>query len=328
MESNDSCPLSVLVRFLCRLRPTTTTTISAAPCRRKCQDLPPGIEVKIYRRGHRATSQCEFGLGERGMWRGHIAQGPEEQAAPPLITASPAPLANGHDTRAEGSVPGEIVFEVACASGTACPAAQRAASTPNVFRKEGEYWTIRYRGSVVHLKDGKGLRYLAQLLHYPDREFHVLDLMHLDPSAPPPENLDHLRVCDGAGMRAAATQRRLDPLLDSKAKVAYRHRLADLRENMLEAERFRDPARAERARAEIDFLIRELSAAVGLGGRDRATATAAERARVAVTLRIREVLRRLRETSPALGRYLGTSIKTGRFCSYSPTSDHPVRWTY
>ena len=213
--------------------------------------------------------------------------------------------------------------------GTPCPAVQRAPSTPNVFRKEGEYWTIRYRGAVMHLKDGKGPRYLAHLLYHPDREFHVLDLMaSRSANALSPENLDHLRVSDGAGTRAATSQCRLDPLLDPKAKEAYRHRLDDLRENMLEAERFRGRARAERARAEIDFLIRELSSAVGLGGRDRATVTAAERARVAVTLRIREVLRRLCQSDPALGRYLATSIKTGRFCSYTPTPDHPIRWAF
>ncbi len=328
MESNDSCPVSAFVRFLCRSRPKTTTTITA-PWRQEGRDLPHGINVKIRRRGHGAAAQCEYHLGEPGMWGGHVALGAEEEAAPPLVTANPAPLVNGHDTSsAEDSVPGEVVFEVVCAMAVPCAAAHRASSTLNVFRKEGEYWTIRYRGSLVHLKDGKGLRYLAQLLHHPDREFHVLDLMHLDPLALSPETLDHRRVCESAGTRAAAVPCRLDPLLDPKAKTAYRHRLDDLRETLREAERFQDVARAERAREEIDFLTRELSAAVGLGGRDRATATAAERARVAVTLRIKEVLRRLCQSDPALGRYLATSIKTGRFCSYTPTPDHPIRWAF
>ena len=98
MASKDSCPLSALVRLLCRPQPTTTATISPPPYRRKCRNLPPGIEVKIYQRGHRPNGQCELGFGEPGMWGEHIAQGPEEQAAPPLITAGSAPLANGHDT--------------------------------------------------------------------------------------------------------------------------------------------------------------------------------------------------------------------------------------
>ena len=39
-----------------------------------------------------------------------------------------------------------------------------------VFRREGEYWTVAYEGSVVRLKDTKGLRHLARLLAHPARE--------------------------------------------------------------------------------------------------------------------------------------------------------------
>ena len=46
----------------------------------------------------------------------------------------------------------------------------------NLFRREGEYWTVRYEGSVARLKDAKGLRYLARLLADPGREFHAADL--------------------------------------------------------------------------------------------------------------------------------------------------------
>jgi hypothetical protein len=42
----------------------------------------------------------------------------------------------------------------------------------NLFRREGEYWTISYEGAVVHLKDAKGLRHLARLLADPGRVPH------------------------------------------------------------------------------------------------------------------------------------------------------------
>src|SRR5262249_52927812 len=46
----------------------------------------------------------------------------------------------------------------------------------SVCRREGEYWSIAFAGEAFRLKDVKGLRYLAQLLRNPGREFHVLDL--------------------------------------------------------------------------------------------------------------------------------------------------------
>jgi hypothetical protein len=36
-----------------------------------------------------------------------------------------------------------------------------------VFRREGDYWTIAFDGKVVRLRDTKGLRYLAELLRRP-----------------------------------------------------------------------------------------------------------------------------------------------------------------
>jgi hypothetical protein len=45
-----------------------------------------------------------------------------------------------------------------------------------IFRREGEYWTIVYEGTLFRLRDGKGLRYLAHLLSHPDERIHCADL--------------------------------------------------------------------------------------------------------------------------------------------------------
>jgi hypothetical protein len=54
----------------------------------------------------------------------------------------------------------------------------------NVFRKEGDYWTIVFGGAVVRLKDAKGLGYIAHLLRHPGEEFHATELMRLLGDAP------------------------------------------------------------------------------------------------------------------------------------------------
>lgn len=42
-----------------------------------------------------------------------------------------------------------------------------------VFRQEGEYWTVAFEGTVVRLRDVKGLHYLAALLRRPGESLHV-----------------------------------------------------------------------------------------------------------------------------------------------------------
>jgi len=113
-------------------------------------------------------------------------------------------------------------------------------------------------------------------------------------------------------------------VLDDRAREAYRARLVDLQEDLDEAEASNDPERAARARAEMDLLTTELASAYGLGGRARGAGSATERARKAVTERIRASLARVAAANPGLGRHLENSIRTGIFCSYRPET--PVDW--
>jgi hypothetical protein len=65
---------------------------------------------------------------------------------------------------------------------------------------------------------------------------------------------------------------------------------------------------------------------VGLGGRDRSTASNAERARVSVTRAIRSAIERIGEQNPALGTHLDAAIRTGTYCSYRPDPRAPMAW--
>ena len=76
----------------------------------------------------------------------------------------------------------------------------------------------------------------------------------------------------------------------------------------------------------MQFLADELAAAVGLGGRDRKTGSAAERARVNITWAIRAALARIRAHGPALAGHLDATIHTGTFCSYAPDPRAPITW--
>ena len=73
-------------------------------------------------------------------------------------------------------------------------------------------------------------------------------------------------------------------------------------------------------------LLAELRRAAGLGGRDRALGTSTtERARKAVTARLRDAIHRIEAVLPDLGAHLDRSVLTGTTCRYAPTE--PVSWT-
>lgn len=199
--------------------------------------------------------------------------------------------------------------------------------TDTVFRREGEYWTIAYQGKVCRVRDTLGLRYLAFLLGAPHQQIHVLDLVA---SVEDPQENIAAEGRDPAGLVEAGLRvSRLGDageMLDSQAKASYKRRLEELREKLAEAQAGSDPERVARVQQEIDFLTEEIVSGIGLGGRDRRAASAAERARVNVTRAIKAALQRLSIHHRALSLHLTRTINTGTFCSYTPDIQLSSPW--
>ena len=204
----------------------------------------------------------------------------------------------------------------------AAPTTDSAVADLGIFRREGDYWSLVFEGRTVRVRDLKGLRYLARLLGHPGREFHVLDLVAAETGS----------VAQAESGQAADLSRTAfgdaGAILDERAKNAYRRRLAEIEDDLEEARALEDTGREVQADAERDFLVRELSRAVGLGGRDRRAASASERARVAVTRATRQAIARIGEHHPQLGEHLNHAIRTGTYCAYLPDPHASAGWRF
>jgi hypothetical protein len=188
-------------------------------------------------------------------------------------------------------------------------AAGQVPVTEGIFARDGAMWTLAYGGVSVRMRDAKGLSDLAVLLAAPGRQVPAAELI----------------AAAGAGQAGLADLRLgADEVLDATARRQIRDRLASLGEDIAEAESWNDPERAARARAERDALLRELTAAAGPAGQPRLLGDQSERARKAVTARIRDVMARIERVHPALAGHLMESVTTGTRCSYSPPT--PVSW--
>jgi tetratricopeptide (TPR) repeat protein len=181
-------------------------------------------------------------------------------------------------------------------------------TSENVFRREGDFWLVVFDDRTARIRDLKGMRHLARLLAVPGRELHVLDLVAAEAGSVPVDLGD-------AGA-----------ILDDRAKEAYRRRLAEIDEDIEEAQAARDAEREAQADAERELLLRELSRAVGLGGRGRRAGAASERARAGVTRAVRQAMARIREHHAQLGEHLERTIQTGTYCAYRPDPRTPTRW--
>lgn len=189
------------------------------------------------------------------------------------------------------------------------------------FVRGGDTRTVCFDGMTVVMKDLKGLRYVARLLADPTREFHVLDLVAVEQGVLPSDHLVSAHDVERDNTAAAGL-----PVIDEVARDAYRRRLAEVDDDIEHARLMNDLGRLELAQRDRDYLIAELSQAVGLGGRTRTTGGTAERARTAVTRSIRYALGRLGEHHPALAAHLEQSVQTGVYCEYTPDPINPLTW--
>ena len=185
---------------------------------------------------------------------------------------------------------------------------RRLPELQGTFQKQGEFWAIGLGSDRSLLKDSKGMRYLASLLATPQKEWHCLEMAT-------PAGRDERPQTTDTG-----------PVLDAQAKAQFRQRLLDIEEEIAEATEYNDNERSRKAEEEKQFLLDELSAAAGLGGRDRVKGSDSERARVAVTRAIRSALRRISTADAKLGDHLDRTIQTGTFLSYRPDPMATPKW--
>jgi hypothetical protein len=262
-----------------------------------------------------------------GLWN---EVGAPYEAALTRICLAEAHAATGNEHRAglERQTARTILEGIEAAPSVTPPAHVQHHDAPNeqpvvsanVFRREGDYWSVIFDGQTVRVRDLKGMRYLARLLADPGREYHVLDLVAAE---------------TGSGAQVDSSQAANLPrsafgdagaILDARAKDAYRRRLAEIEDDIDQARALGDAERAAQADAERDFLVRELARAFGLGGRDRRAASASERARASVTRAIRQAMARIAEHHPQLGEHLRRTIRTGTYCGYHPDPRSPAGW--
>jgi len=173
------------------------------------------------------------------------------------------------------------------------------------FVRRGDFWEIGFGARTVHLRHMKGLGDLAELL------------------ARPGEELEAMRLAGGGSLDGGAALG-ADPVLDPAALCQYRRRLSEIDADIAEADGNRDAGRLARLAPERETLLLELRSATGLGGRARRLGDDGERARKAVSGRLRVAIAAIRSVHPELGEHLERSVCTGLRCAYSPA--RPVSW--
>jgi hypothetical protein len=267
-----------------------------------------GDDVAAAERHYRVAAGCHRRLGARPMLAHTLREYAlllRQRAAPGDLPAASAALAEARAIAADC----DMTRLLAVLGRPDQPDEPGSAFT---LTREDGFWLVGYAEARGRVPDSLGLRYLDLLVRNPGRELTAVELVRLaaatGPAGPAP-NADGLHDASSASA---------GDVLDRQARAAYRQRLADLDEELAEAQEWNDTERASRLRAEKDFLVRELAAATGLGGRPRQLGSESERARLNVTRAIRTAIARIRDRAPDAAAHLDQAVRTGTRCSYHP----------
>jgi tetratricopeptide (TPR) repeat protein len=178
----------------------------------------------------------------------------------------------------------------------------RASTRTASCARHGRHWRVSLGNRSVLVGHRIGMLYLAVLIANPRQEIDAVDLA----AGPAALNAAH----SGGGSS--------QPLLDPAARREYQRRLAELRLDIDRLEAGNDTGGAARAYAERDWILGQLSAAAGVGGRARGFPTNRERARIAVGKAIRRALEHISKSDPVVAAHLTQAVRTGVRCSYWP----------
>jgi tetratricopeptide (TPR) repeat protein len=265
---------------------------------------------EAVRRWNEVGAPYEATIARMALAEAHRASGSEHRAA--LERQAARTILDGIQAAPSVAPPGHVADHDAVD--------EQPVASVNVFRREGDYWTVIFEGHTIRVRDLKGMRYLARLLADPGREYHVLDLVAAETGSGAQVASSHAAGLPRSALGDAGES------LDAQAKDAYRRRLAEIDDDLEQARAIGDAERAAQADAEREFLVQELARAFGLGDRDRRAASASERARAAVTRAVRQAMTRITEHHPQLGQHLSRTIRTGTYCAYVPDPRAPADW--
>ena len=163
------------------------------------------------------------------------------------------------------------------------------------FIQKDDLWEINFQGKRTFLKDAKGFHDIHKMLLEPKEEFHCMNLMG--------SNLqDNVNV----------------KVIDATAKLNYQERIRELQSEIEDAEVMNNSTLLLSLREEYDFLLEHISSSMGLAGKVRKVGSSVEKARSAITWRIRSAVKKINKSHPDLADHLSRSIKTGTYCSYKP----------
>ena len=165
--------------------------------------------ISNFRRHKMAWQEARtFEIWGRSLMAGLDRRGLIERLDSTIETCRHPSLANGNSA--------------AHANGTKIKADEE--SSPAVFQREGDYWTVSWQSKIVRLKDTRGFHYIAYLLANAGRQVSAYELAALGKTA----QVERSAILDSTVVSLGDA----GPVIDCTARERYKQRIDELRSEL------------------------------------------------------------------------------------------------
>ena len=196
----------------------------------------------------------------------------------------------------------------------------------DIFRFNGDFWTVRYKGKEKFIKHTKGMDYIAYLFRHQAQDIHSMELYQAITEGIPDTDTRMSKMSskkiesdEGLSREDIEKYKMLTPE-DLKTIENHRKQLETSRDKaMME----NDIVRENEISIKLDKLNDYLSKCT-YKGKIRTTSGATERMRVSIYMAIKTAKKNIKKHHKKLFKHLDKFLTTGTFNSYSP--DTPVSW--
>jgi len=195
-------------------------------------------------------------------------------------------------------------------------------SNKPVFRKDGDRWTLCFEGKTVYANHVVGMDYIQYLLKHPWRKFPIklLDL-ELWGTIPPEKASPHSKTreekLEKEGLSIGYDDT-YDTSIDQQTLKECKTKIADLEDELEEAEKNDDIQKVADIKYELDQYKSYLSGSLGVDGKPRKVKTTSERARKKISNAVKRANDKIKKIHPPLWNHLNRSISTGDYIVYNP----------
>jgi len=199
------------------------------------------------------------------------------------------------------------------------PARTEPETEKNIFRNDGDKWTVAFNHSEpCYLKNIKGMSYIARLLDKPNESISALNLAN-------PKSDTKLMIQGKVAENEMVSSDSGEPqeMIDEDALYSYQKRLTDIKSELADAEKKNDQAKQVQLNKEKEGILNQLKNTtfkrkISKFSNDK------EKARTAVTNAINRALNNIKKHNQPLYQHLDNSILCGSGFTYTP--DKEINW--